>query len=231
MSAGARRRQRGFSLLEIAVAVAVLGMVLGAVLVPVATQIDAGRLRDTERDLAAIQEALQGFALAADPAVVRLPCPDTDGDGLEDAPCDGIEGNVPWATLGVAARDAWGRVYRYRADDAYTAGAGIGPGGVQTTIDLVVRERRPPDPPPPLTSTDAGDGVLAVIFSCGQNGIPDDDNDADGTPNTAAVCTNPGTPDRFYTQDLLTQDAFDDRLVWISKYRLINRLVSAERWP
>ena len=80
-------------------------------MVPLAAQIDRYRLRETEAALGQALEALLGYAAAHGN---RLPCPDIDGDGREDqpgsaaAPCRGIEGELPRATLGVPGRDGMG---------------------------------------------------------------------------------------------------------------------------
>ena len=106
----------------------VSALLLGGLMVPLAAQIDRYRLRETEAALGQALEALLGYAASHDN---RLPCPDIDGDGTQDrpgpvaAPCRGVEGELPRATLGVPGRDGWGRPLRYRGNDALT-----GPGGM-----------------------------------------------------------------------------------------------------
>ena len=125
--ARAARDMEGLSLIEVAIALAVSALLLGGLMVPLAAQVDRYRLRETEAALGNALEALLGYAAAHDN---RLPCPDIDGDGMEDrpgpipAPCRGIEGELPRATLGIPGRDGWGRPLRYRGNDALT-----GPGG------------------------------------------------------------------------------------------------------
>ena len=183
-------------------------------MVPLAAQIDRYRLRETEAALAnAALDALLGYAAAHDN---RLPCPDLDGDGMEDrpgpasAPCRGIEGELPRATLGVPGRDGWGRPLRYRGNDALT-----GPGGIP----------RPPntrgglriDNPRTGERLTVGDpeAPAAILFSCGANGRPDDEND--GTGGSPAGCTNPLRPDPRYAHAVPGRPGsggFDDVLVW-----------------
>lgn len=88
--------QRGFSLLEMAMVLLVMGAV-GLVawrLVPVLVQ--AADSEGTERQLQQVEQALLGFALANG----RLPCPDSDGDGAEN--CGGQAGQLPLRTLGLS---------------------------------------------------------------------------------------------------------------------------------
>lgn len=228
---------RGFTLIELALVLAIVGLLLGGLLVPLATQMDAHRVDAARQQLATIEEALSGYAVANGN---RLPCPDTDGDGLEDGPpCPGVEGALPYATLGVPGLDPWGRPFRYIADASFTAAAGA-PNPPATTTGLTVQDRgvptaTPPVPPSALTTGNPS-AAVAVIFSCGKNGIPDvagatPSNDNDGATNAAADCSNPGATDNIYVQDVFTEDVFDDVLVWMSKNVLLNRLVAAGTWP
>ena len=117
-------RARGFTLVELAVVIAIVALLLGALLVPLATQIQGRNIKETRRSLAEIKEALTGFAMTQG----RLPCPDTDPvpDGFEnDVPPCGVwpqstEGFLPYLDLGVPATDAWGRVFRYAVASEFT---------------------------------------------------------------------------------------------------------------
>ena len=116
-----RRHRSGFSLIELAVALAIIAVVLGAVLVPLTTQISLRNETATQKLLEQISEALLGYAAAAG----RLPCPATENsDGAEDfaaggdatnGVCQSNWGFVPAVTLGLSsvdgrgfAVDAWG---------------------------------------------------------------------------------------------------------------------------
>lgn len=223
----ASARGRGFTLLELTVVLAIVGALLGALLVPLAIQVDVANMRETLDELEDAREALIGFAAANGN---RLPCPDTDGDGLAEpaGACDDVEGNLPWVTLGLGRGDGWGRPLRYRANNGYT-----GPAGVPY----------PPDTAGPQTlAVRARDGAAlsmsdphapaAVVFSCGKNGRPDLENDDDGIPNASAHCSNGATPaNGTYMQDVFTEGVFDDVLVWLSKHMLVGRLIKAGTWP
>ncbi|HVI26114.1 MAG TPA: type II secretion system protein [Xanthomonadaceae bacterium] len=102
----ARARQRGFSLVELAVALAILGLV--AVVLVKFLGASAERRREVVgRDLLTrADDALLAFAMVHS----RLPCPASDTGGDED--CAGAQvGRLPWRTLGLP--DARARLVRY----------------------------------------------------------------------------------------------------------------------
>lgn len=132
-----RPRSSGFSLIELAVVLVIIGLLIGGGIVALdATQLQARR-SDQKRQMAVVRESLYGFAMAEG----RLPCPDTSypPDGIEntsapncpvgdpdddaDCECDSNWGALPWVELGVEPRDAWGYWLRYRI---YRNGTGSG---------------------------------------------------------------------------------------------------------
>lgn len=97
---------RGFTLIELAVALVVVAMILGSILVPLTTQVAQRKTGDTEKVLEDVKEALLGFAIARG----RLPCPATAasngiespaGGSTSSVPCTISNGFVPAATLGL----------------------------------------------------------------------------------------------------------------------------------
>ena len=76
-AARAAERIRGFTLIEVAIVVAIVGVLLGAMLAPLSARYELVRLRQARGALAQAEEALYGFALTHG----RLPCPDRNGDG------------------------------------------------------------------------------------------------------------------------------------------------------
>ena len=151
---GSARNCRGFTLAEIAIVTLILGLMVAGVLGTVTNQINQGRVSATQRQLDEIREALLGFAAGKG----YLPCPDTDGDGIENAPnrgvatllaCTNVEGFLPWVTLGVSQTDAWGIRFRYRIKDEFArASAANSPavGGI-TPIAACVVTAGTTDPP------------------------------------------------------------------------------------
>jgi prepilin-type N-terminal cleavage/methylation domain-containing protein len=112
------QRQRGFTLLEMAIVIFIVGMLTAGLIGPVQIQLEARDRRSTLDTMARAAEALYGYALTHR----RLPCPDTDGDGMSDpqftlaggGACDDQSGFLPWAELGVEGGDAWGNHLAYR---------------------------------------------------------------------------------------------------------------------
>ena len=77
-----KRLQRAFVLIEIAIALFVLALVLGGILAPINQQIQQGKVRDTQKAINDINDALIGFVMING----RLPRPATSStNGLENA--------------------------------------------------------------------------------------------------------------------------------------------------
>lgn len=89
-------RVKGFSLVELAVSLAVVGVagVLVWRLVPAARSVSGGA--PIVQQLSTVQTAVEGFALTRS----RLPCPAVGDDGNENCSAGG-RGFVPWRALGI----------------------------------------------------------------------------------------------------------------------------------
>lgn len=133
------RREKGFSLIEIAVVLVIASLLIAAGIGMTTAIIDSARVRATRQNMEAVKLALQGFASRNG----RLPCPAVEGlaqsnanFGIEDtrtsnpatscantvnlAGAVGIDvakrGVVPWKTLGLtidSAADGWGNQMTY----------------------------------------------------------------------------------------------------------------------
>ena len=255
---GSRRHTRGFTLIELAVVVVVIALLLGSILVPLGTQVTQRNIATTQAALAAIEEAILGYAAANG----RLPCPDTPGDGLEDRTttagsngCTGgnYVGSVPWATLGVAKTDAWNDRFKYRVDNQFTRAdgdpnaSGCAPGCTLQLADagtLTVNTRRASD----KTTQALATNVPAVVLSFGKNARGA--TNAEGAtmsapPASTDELTNATTATTAFISRPITEDAspcsetsvsnryceFDDIVTWISPNILFNRLVESGRLP
>lgn len=100
-------RQRGYSLLELAIALVVLSLVVGLIFRFSGLAVEFSN-SELERDLLrSADSALVGFVLANH----RLPCPDSNADGSEDCAGGTAVGGLPFRTLGLP--DARARAMRY----------------------------------------------------------------------------------------------------------------------
>jgi type II secretory pathway pseudopilin PulG len=118
-----------------AVVLAIIGLLLAGLLLPLGAQIDQQNMNETQRRLESAREALTGFAIAHR----RLPCPASSTSlgveviGTAFAPGGGAcslpwTGYIPAVTLGLVPMnssmlyvDAWGNPIRYAVTDFTTA--------------------------------------------------------------------------------------------------------------
>ena len=218
----ALQTQRGFSLIEIAVVLMVIGALLGGLILPLASQQDASKRRETAQLLDDIEAALLGFAAANG----RLPCPATAGSAGQAAPnaattgCTTWSGFVPARTLGVAGPvdgnnlliDRWLRPIRYSLSSAqggiYASAVPLNP-----TPDLVIC-------PDNTCATPIADQVVAVVISQGEN-LANSADQAENTDGDVRYVTR--------TESEAAGNEFDDSLRWISPNTLVYQLVRAGR--
>lgn len=92
------RNCRGFSLLELAAVLALLSGLVFALLYKTSDVSIQTTLQSTDSALRAADEQVRQFAVWNG----RLPCPDTDGNGLEDCGGGTQKGYLPYRTLGLA---------------------------------------------------------------------------------------------------------------------------------
>ncbi len=188
-------KDAGFTLVEIAIVLVIVGLLLGGLLMPLATQVDNERRKQVDHALTNINDALVGFAVLT--ANLRLPCPDTDNDGLEDVTitvtdgvpaagqsrrvimCPATVGWLPYATIGSESQDSWGNLFRYSVTAAFaqrtTDFNGLGGTGaiiadtrfgLASTGGFIVNTRNPTTKAFQAAAT----GVPVVVLSQGANG-------------------------------------------------------------
>lgn len=239
------RRTTGFTLIEMAMVLLIVGLLLGGLLVPLTAQMEQRNISDTQKALSEIKEAITGYALANGqlpcPAVPTTPTGQASAGIARTPPCTGANstGVLPWATLGVSETDAWGRRYTYRVTDYFADSI------ASATYGCV------PSTPPSLSSfalcssgtlnvlsaasggvTIAGN-VPAIIISHGKNGAgaytPQGTQLAVGS-NADEQENSDGNADTNYVNHTPTS-TFDDWVVWISPNILLNRMVAAGKLP
>lgn len=108
------RDEGGFSLLEMAIVLAIIGLIGGLTFPLLKRHFDHRHLAVTQARMTEIEDALAAFLVTFH----RLPCPATDQSGFAKVACpDGqARGMVPYGTLGLnreTAQDGRGRFFTY----------------------------------------------------------------------------------------------------------------------
>lgn len=221
---------RGFTLIELAVVLAIIALLLGFLVVPLGTQMDQRRNADTERQLDLIREALVGFAVANG----RLPCPATPttastvaGAGTENKPganCAITDGVVPWTTLGLPETDAWGRRFTYTVTQEF---ANDPPGTLSTFLltdngGITVRASS--------GGVTIASNVPAVVVSHGKDGLGAYNPDGTQIGGPMGDELENANADVNFVSRTNAPD-FDDLLTWVSPFVLKGRMVAANRLP
>jgi prepilin-type N-terminal cleavage/methylation domain-containing protein len=236
----------GFSLVEMAIVLAIVALLMAGMLPMLSGQIEQGRRSETRKMLAEIQQALFGYAVINN----RLPCPTTVTDpsnasyGLEAANCSGApteEGYLPWKTLGLTETDAWGAkrsnnlspwtgYWRYRVDRNF-ANSGVPvtltTGFSADKLSVIDRANNLLTPATAgCTATPTSECPIAIVFSTGP------DLAGNGENNAPTEFEAAGGTYQSDDQGLLPDNSnFDDILIWVSRPQLLNRLVAAGKLP
>lgn len=235
---------QGFTLVELAMVLFILGLLLSAFLAPLAARVEQQERNNTQIQLDEIEEVLYGYVLQNN----QLPCPDcsdntggcaaaTTDDGQADqtvpGTCDTVEGNLPWSDLGVNGTDEWDNIFRYRVDSEYADATDGTPAqapdctGLSVTLNVSFSLCSDGD----ITVLDSAGGatvatdIPAIIVSHGKN-FSDNAPSADETENINA---DTNFVDKVYSS--ATGSEFDDMLLWISPHVLRTMSVKAGILP
>lgn len=117
------KKQQGFSLIELAIVLGILGLVFAGGLTGISSFQHSSNTKESQNNLAFIKKQALNFGVINK----FLPCPDTDGDGFENRTtqtgtlgsverCTANVGGVPYLDLGLQetdANDGWGNAIRY----------------------------------------------------------------------------------------------------------------------
>ena len=239
----------GFTLVEMAVVLAIVALLLGGLLPTISSQMEQRQTNETRKQLDEIQQALIGYAIINE----RLPCPaSSTSNGVEDPVGGGncarfYDGYVPAATLGLSgtdssgfAVDSWGNRIHYAVtswtntspavSNVFTTSSGMSMVGISNlSPNLLVCS----------TATGIGssscasgtsltsNGVPIVIFSTGKNGA----QGGTGVDEAANLDGNRTFVSHTPTPSGATNGEFDDLVIWVSPNILINRMVAAGKLP
>lgn len=212
---------RGFSLIEMAVVLVIVGLLVAGLMVPLTAQMDQKSYNETQKELSNLREALVGYALSNTALDGRpyLPCPDNTGDGFEDRIAGGgcsvvpAQGNVPWATLGLGQLDSWNNRYFYRVTDAF---ANSSVGFTFTTLrDITILEA--------AGGNAIASNVPVVLLSKGKNGAGAGADEQENSNGNAFFVS--------HTPTSIAGNEFDDIVVWIPAAVLFNRMAAAGKLP
>lgn len=224
--------QRGFTLIEMAIVLVIITILIGGLAVPLSAQIQARRIAETQKTLEEAREAIIGYAMTHKTTAGNkpyLPCPDTNGDGIEEprtaSKCPQQFGFLPWVTLGAGAQDAWGNRLHYATHtDVTNDNVGINSGLVPgPSWNQICNSNT-------CVAGDIALDVPVVLVSHGPNGW----GARNVNGNTLAAPTGPNElenqdGDNVYVSRVPTKPdhpsgEFDDLVSWIPYYLLFPRV-------
>lgn len=243
-------RPAGFTLVEMAIALLIVGLLLGGLLMPLQSQVNNQRVAETQKYLDQIRDALLGFAAANG----RLPCPasavsaggESPTGGGACAPVPPYNGFLPAVTLGLSpvnaaglAIDAWGNPIRYAVTTA-NGSAFTTAGSMRATgIGALAPDLRVCASATGITATDCGpaanaltNNAVIVVYSLGRNaGSGGTGTDETANPNPNSANNDPVFVSHPPAEAGAANGEFDDIVTWLSPNTLYNRMLAAGTLP
>ena len=246
------QNQKGFTLIELAIVLVIIGVLVGSFLGTLGARIDNTRRAETQADLEIIKNAILGFAYSSGGPYLPCPCKTNCQSGIANAgledrtagvcdadATDGYLGFLPWGTLGLKSSDSWNTLYRYWVDPDFSDD-GSGGGSVFTLADGgsgLIKTRSPNGTTTPQLATNA----VVVVFTHGRNAYGGTSVDGNARPAIPAgnvdELDNTDTNSEFVSRTPTEAGAttpggeFDDIVFWISDYEIKARMVETGMLP
>lgn len=228
------KRQTGFTLIEMAIVIAIIGIVLGGLLKGFSAVRESSQLKQDQYKLNDIKIALLSYVAVNG----YLPCPDTDlpADGLENRQIEGFcnanSGTLPYADLTTHSTNSYGHNFSYHvnrsanqtnANNPLYSASYFGSHCADQSAPPCFNNQTPPTANfPSLANFSIEDGgtqiitndVPLVVISHGQNGC----NLVNGFE--AENCKS--APLTYYqaSQNREGSQQFDDALIWLSSLQI-----------
>lgn len=185
---------KGFTLLEVAIVLAIVGLLLAGGVNLLSGSADTSKYKQTQNELQEVKEALITYFIQNGGV---LPCPDihndvtnasygqsdyNSGDATAGGICTNYQGWLPHVTLGMGGGgDAWGERYKYVVSRAFTAPPVTPPnlcgGGFSRSTTNAWRisvydllNDATVAPAPPASGSMLGDWAAFALISTGKNG-------------------------------------------------------------
>jgi prepilin-type N-terminal cleavage/methylation domain-containing protein len=224
---------RGFSLFEMAIVLAVVGLLIGSIIVPIGTQVAQRQQQDSLRSLETAKEALVGYSILNG----RLPRPAVSAtDGTErvavcatEADCTGF---IPWTIIGVPKVDAYGKLIRYSVTPALTVAITLTSAGTKTIQSRALTS--------PFALSSYVTLIPMLVYSHGANnyGTSEQGNVlADNSATNVDEDVNAVATTTFIYRQTRTDNTtatggeYDDLMVWMPITLLTSRMVGAGKLP
>ncbi|NOY62568.1 MAG: prepilin-type N-terminal cleavage/methylation domain-containing protein [Gammaproteobacteria bacterium] len=241
-----RWQQRGFTLIEIAIAMVIVSVVLSGMLALLFSQLENSRISSSHDKQRAIEQSIVNFLLRNN----RVPCPavatnasGSAGYGVEAATpgtCTGAtqvgsggstssRGVVPWVTLGISdeqALDGWGHRFTYqviRSQTNLSAPTVSGLTGFMALFDRAGGNQINP-----------GNEAVVMLVSHGKNGrgayLPATGSRLTVPPSASSdERENSDNDNNFVQKDYSTNttNPFDDIVAALSPAQLLARMVDS----
>jgi prepilin-type N-terminal cleavage/methylation domain-containing protein len=229
--------QSGFTLVEMAISLVIVGLLLGGMVLPVLTLQEQTTFNENKQKLSEIREALIGYGMSHG----YLPCPAVSySDGSPDrntttGVCNKDVGFLPWSELGFQKLDSWEHLYRYSVTAAFSNST------TKVTLtsngDITVTARDSAG-----ATTSASTTIPVVVMSFGKKAYWAYQDDGTQISDTSTTNTdedingNTTNGKSFVTRDITSSTAvtggeFDDQIVWIPTSLYMNRMISAGQLP